>query len=163
MAVTAKTLYCFLGRSSLQSDRNLYHTTDHRLRKDSRWVWACLAQQGDCWLQTLYWTDTGTCDRLLLQQTKGGNIKHSVQRLSSQCTPRMLSRWIEVTRYSPQTLAHAHLSHSQQGLYTGLWTVHGVTFQKTEFLGIRWNSYLQEKSNAQFMRAAFVQSENRRV
>jgi hypothetical protein len=48
MEVTAETVYCFLGRRLLQSDKNLYRTTDHRPRDDSRRVWACLAQEGDC-------------------------------------------------------------------------------------------------------------------
>jgi hypothetical protein len=50
MAVTAETVYSFLGRSLLQSVKNLYRTTDHRPRDDSRGGWACLAQEGDCWL-----------------------------------------------------------------------------------------------------------------
>ena len=108
MAVTAKTLYCFLGRSSLQSDRSLYHTTDHRSRDDSRGVGRVLRSRGTagCRRSTGLILESATDLSPNRKRLKMSNISSSVCRASSPANAFRVG-----SSNSLLTLTHAHLSH----------------------------------------------------
>lgn len=72
------------------------------------------------------WRTTGllvVANRLLQEVTKTENFKHFKQRVVSKRTVRLFSGQTVTPCHSSRNFAHAHVSYSQQGLFTDLWTV----------------------------------------
>ena len=83
---------------------------------------ACVAQCGG--LLVICGTTVGRSNRLFRYGTQTENIRQLEWSAVSECTVRLFSGWVEEPRPSPRYLAHAYFSHSCQGSYPGLWTVH---------------------------------------